>query len=346
MNSSQIPNFLKPLDIESTKASILESLKKELKIKQNIDYEPLVSDDFNILINIFLDTLSREVIKLNFIVANNYLPYSSGEFLDALVSLLGLKRNLGTKPQAKVKIKALRDTFLAKGTKFISTLGDIAYLKEDLNLKEGLEVQGVLESDKIGDIKTNILEIKNQLIESINLESEFIQDVQKESDSELRARFLESLARFSTAGSEKSYLFFSKVAGVAKVKVTSPQAGKIKALFHAKTDLSKEIEANLKDNTPITDSLEVKKAILKEVELTVKIKVKPNSNFATLQLAIENNLKGYFESLEIDESPPLNKLIALCFVDDKVEDARLEGLEELEADSIYVLKSVSVEPLV
>ena len=84
----KMPTFLKPLDFEKEREAIIQDFSSKLKVQKDIDYEPLISDDYNILISSILYRLGLKIDEINFIIANNYLEYASGEFLDELVKLL------------------------------------------------------------------------------------------------------------------------------------------------------------------------------------------------------------------------------------------------------------------
>ena len=75
----QMPPFLKPLDLDSERESIISAFSTKLKSEKKLDYEPLIGDDYNILISCILYRLNLKINEINSIIANNYLEYSSGE---------------------------------------------------------------------------------------------------------------------------------------------------------------------------------------------------------------------------------------------------------------------------
>ena len=168
----QMPPFLKPLDLDSERESIISAFSTKLKSEKKLDYEPLIGDDYNILISCILYRLNLKINEINSIIANNYLEYSSGEYLDELVKLLDLKRFVGSPPLAKAHIKVKDNTFLSKGTKFVSQDGTNAYALKDYELLPNISNEVILQGDKEGDWETTILEIKNPLILDINMLSE------------------------------------------------------------------------------------------------------------------------------------------------------------------------------
>ena len=88
MKPLRVPQFIKPLDIEKERASIVEEFKQK---SGKLDYIPLVGDDYMTLIDIFLYRLNNFFELINVKVANNYLNFSTGEYLDELVALIGIK---------------------------------------------------------------------------------------------------------------------------------------------------------------------------------------------------------------------------------------------------------------
>ena len=100
MKPLRVPQFIKPLDIEKERASIVEEFKQK---SGKLDYIPLVGDDYMTLIDIFLYRLNNFFELINVKVANNYLNFSTGEYLDELVALIGIKRNEEVRPIAELE---------------------------------------------------------------------------------------------------------------------------------------------------------------------------------------------------------------------------------------------------
>lgn len=330
-----MPSFLKPLNIEKEKETLKELLKKELP-----NYIDFKSDDFNIMISVMLYYLGLQVDKINYIISQNYLSYSSGEFLDELCSLIGITRIKQTKPVSKIHIKVKDEIKLFKGTKFISKDGMVANLDKDYIIKDEAIINVI--GEKEGDWKTEILEIANPLILEIKVLEPFKIYSSLESDFELKQRFKNALARFSTAGSESSYLFYSKVQGVLKLKVFSNTPGVVEIIYHSLSDTSEnEILNNLKDKIPLTDEVRIQKAFLKPLDLNIKIISKSIINNNLIK-ALQANIQGYLKSLEIGESIKINKLLSLCFIDESIKDIQADGLFDLEYNELYEIKSLNI----
>lgn len=210
----KVPNFIKPLNIDAERQNIIN----EFKIKSGkLDYIPLVGDDYMTLIDIFLYRLNHFFELINIKIANNYLNFSTGEYLDELVALVGIKRNDEVKPIAQVEVNVSSATYLPKGTKFTDGAGHFAYLLEDTNIADTKVLKIEAEEYFKESYETTTLEIPNIYVTDIKMISPFSGFKARESDDELRARFLLSMHRFSTAGSAKSYLFYIlSVEGIQK----------------------------------------------------------------------------------------------------------------------------------
>lgn len=342
----QIPTFLKPLDLDKERELIIEAFSKELKEKQNLDYEPLIADDYNILISCILYRLNLKINELNHIIANNYLEYSSGEYLDELVKLLGLKRFEGSPPLAKALIRVKESTFLSKGTKFVSSDGATAYALSDYTLDLNTDNEIMLVGDKEGDWDTSILELKNPLILEVKILSEFIIYEKLEDDESLKKRFINALASFSTAGSKESYTHYAKVEGVGKVKALSPQNGVVKIVYYGDNEGAVElIRENLKDNIPLTDKVIIEKLKPTIIDLNITLSLNKEANFSIIQDEVIKNITSFFKALEIGEIVALNKIISLCFVSPNVLNAEVESFEGLNEDSIYELNTITIKKI-
>ncbi len=338
----KIPSFLKPLDFDVERENIINEYKKRLKEQKGIDYEPLISDDVNILISCILYRLGLKIDEINYIISNNYLEYSSGEYLDELVALIGIKRFKGSSPLAKAIIEAKSQTTLVKGTKFVSQDGATAYVLDDYQLNSGKN-EIILIGDKEGEWQCNILEINNPLISQVTIKEPFTIYEKSESDDALRTRFINALSSFSTAGSASSYTHFSTISGVKKVKAINKEAGVVEIIYYGDNDgLETLIKQNLEGNTPLTDKVLIRKANIITLDLIVNLTLDIKANFALIQSQIINNIKTSFSNLNIGEAISNNKLISLCFVDSNVRDVEVVNMQDLGDDCIYQLNSIVV----
>ncbi|MCZ6104062.1 hypothetical protein [Campylobacter ureolyticus] len=171
-----VSNFIKPLDIEKERELILEEFKQKSK---KLDYVPLIGDDYMTLIDIFLYIQAKFIEFINYQISNNYLNFSTGEYLDELVALIGLKRIEAIKPIAKIKFSASSPTFLSKGTKLTDNKGHFAYLISDLEVKKEALAYAELDSFTDEQYQTTTLEIPNIYISKIEITEPF-KDIKQE----------------------------------------------------------------------------------------------------------------------------------------------------------------------
>ncbi|MGP1579402.1 MAG: baseplate J/gp47 family protein [Wolinella sp.] len=339
-----VPNFIKPLDIDKERESILEAFKQK---SGKLDYIPLISDDYMSLIDIFLYRLNNFIELVNVRISQNYLNFSTGEYLDELVALIGIKRHEEIKPIAEVKITVSSPTFLPKGSKFTDNLGHFAYLLHDLKITD--EAVGKIEADGYftESYETTTLEIPNIYVKSIELTSPFAGYFARESDEELRERFLLSLHRFSTAGSEKSYLFFVlNTEGINRAKVHQAGAGIVQIIFYSQLEESiaiDKIRDSLKGRIPLTDEVRIKKA--QAIPLKLHIKIAPTKDYLFSEILKEASakIKQYFESLEIGESPHQSKIIELSMNEQTRSAEIISTIPAVQKDQMLILESLKIE---
>ncbi|WP_120952221.1 baseplate J/gp47 family protein [Helicobacter sp. L8] len=337
-----MPTFLTPLDFESARAELTTHFAQAYKERTGRDYAPLISDDIQCLISSVLYYLGKQIDKINYTHANNYLEYSSGAYLDALVKLLGLERRQQEMPTARLKITTKTALFLPKNTKFASMDGAVAYSLVDSNLPKGESVIQVV-GDKEGDWQTTILENANPLILNIEVLSPFVNMQDYEDDDALKKRYLSALASFSTAGSVLSYTHFANVKGVGKIKVESLNAGEVTIYYSADNlDAPKLIRDNLEKHTPLTDKVFIEQAIKRPISLEYAICLHDNLEQKEIIEAIKTRAFSLFKRLEIGQGVSVSKLASLAFVDKAVKDCVVNALDPVERNEWLFLEGVQV----
>nr|DAS13657.1 MAG TPA: baseplate assembly protein [Caudoviricetes sp.] len=339
----KVPNFIKPLDIDAERQNIIN----EFKIKSGkLDYIPLVGDDYMTLIDIFLYRLNHFFELINIKIANNYLNFSSGEYLDELVALVGIKRNDEVKPIAQVEVSVSSATYLPKGTKFTDGAGHFAYLLEDANIADTKVLKIEAEEYFKESYETTTLEIPNIYVTDIKMISPFSGFKARESDDELRARFLLSMHRFSTAGSAKSYLFYIlSVEGITKASVYQLRAGVVQIVYLSKFDettATLKIKEALDGRIPLTDDVRIKEVTQIKVDLVIEIKLLQDFMFSEVLKNATARLKEYFGSLEIGFTPHFSKIIEIAF-DENTKAVEVKSqIPNIDRDSILILQNLQI----
>lgn len=335
-----LPSFLLPFDIEVERNIILDELKEKIPL-----YEPLRGDDFNILIDCFLYRLHKYINYINTIISQNYLPYSSGEFLDALVSLAGIVRFNGTPFVARIHIEATAPLTLPKGTKLNDHQGHNAFLSEDVEIGENLSSEAtiVLEDGLEGDFDIIYLEIPHIYIKEIKKLSPFSQKQKRESDEELKQRFLLSLTRPSTAGSLKSYQYLSSISEVSKSKIKHKDLGIVEVIYVENSSGALEaLKNSIEPNIPITDTIIYTQANNIIVDLNIKLKMKTIANLPSIISQIDRGVRGLFDSLEIEEELNVSKIIAVSFVSLDIEDVEISQIPPMQENCIFKLGNLVI----
>lgn len=339
----KVPNFIKPLDIDAERQNIIN----EFKVKSGkLDYIPLVGDDYMTLIDIFLYRLNHFFELINIKIANNYLNFSSGEYLDELVALVGIKRNDEVKPIAQVEVSVSSATYLPKGTKFTDGAGHFAYLLEDANIADTKVLKIEAEEYFKESYETTTLEIPNIYVTDIKMISPFSGFKARESDDELRARFLLSMHRFSTAGSAKSYLFYIlSVEGITKASVYQLRAGVVQIVYLSKFDettATLKIKEALDGRIPLTDDVRIKEVTQIKVDLVIEIKLLQDFMFSEVLKNATARLKEYFDSLEIGFTPHFSKIIEIAF-DENTKAVEVKSqIPNIDRDSILILQNLQI----
>lgn len=339
----KVPNFIKPLDIDAERQNIIN----EFKIKSGkLDYIPLVGDDYMTLIDIFLYRLNHFFELINIKIANNYLNFSSGEYLDELVALVGIKRNDEVKPIAQVEVSVSSATYLPKGTKFTDGAGHFAYLLEDANIADTKVLKIEAEEYFKESYETTTLEIPNIYVTDIKMISPFSGFKARESDDELRARFLLSMHRFSTAGSAKSYLFYIlSIEGITKASVYQLRAGVVQIVYLSKFDettATLKIKEALDGRIPLTDDVRIKGVTQIKVDLVIEIKLLQDFMFSEVLKNATARLKEYFDSLEIGFTPHFSKIIEIAF-DENTKAVEVKSqIPNIDRDSILILQNLQI----
>ena len=339
----KVPNFIKPLNIDKERESIIN----EFRVRSGkLDYIPLIGDDYMTLIDIFLFKLNNFIELTNVKISQNYLLFSNGEYLDELVKLIGIKRNEEIKPIAKVEIKVNSSTFLSKGTKFTDTKGHFAYLLKDVYVSDTAIVE-IEAADYFKEpYETTTLEIPNIYINEINIKEPFGGFKARERDDELRERFLLALHRFSTAGSEKAYLFHVlSVEGISKANVYQLSAGVVQVVYLSKFSgqIAKEkIKEALKDKIPLTDDVRIKEANKINLDLVIEIAPKQNFMFNEILANADFRLKEFFSTLKINETPHISQIIEVAFDENTASVEVKTPIPAADRDSIIVLNSLQI----
>ncbi|TQR29153.1 baseplate assembly protein [Campylobacter sp. MIT 99-7217] len=296
------PQIIEELDYEKLLKDYEELFKSFLKE----EVELLESDPFKAV----LEALAyREMIiraRINESIKATYLHYAKGSDLDNVVANGYLIERLkGVKPTAKVEfeLNALLtyDVIIPKGAIFSNEKAELASLKEDVVIKKGQSKgEGILELDEFvqsKESKCEFLQTPLPFVAKIKQLEYFSGGASEESDESLRQRAVMSVHRFSTAGSEKAYIYHALSASskIASIKALNNGPGKVRVIIKSEDETSLDVvkEYLSADETrPLTD--EVSASLAKKREFIIEAKL------LLLELSRANEISTKINALQKD----------------------------------------------
>ncbi|EPP8195787.1 baseplate J/gp47 family protein [Campylobacter lari] len=327
------PKIIEELDFEN----ILKDLEELFKSFLNENVELLESDPFKAV----LEALAyREMIiraRINEAIKATYLHYASGSDLDNVVANGYLIQRLkGVKPTAKVEFELNTllsyDVIIPKGAIFSNENADIATLKEEVIIKKRQnKAQGVLELDEFvqsKESKTEFLQTPLPFVTKIKQLESFSGGASEESDEALRERAVMSVHRFSTAGSEKGYIYhaLSASAKVASIKALNNGAGKVRVIIKSEDKASVEVVKeylSADERRPLTDEVSVELAKKREFIIEAKLLL--------LELSRANEISEKINALQSDFDLSVDLALGFiykCLHQDGVYKSEILGIKE------------------
>lgn len=313
------PNVIEELSFNELLKGIKELFKSYLNDEE---ITLLESDRFSAL----LETLAyRELLlraRINQSVKSMLLPYASGTDLDNVVAIYGIERLQGEKPTAGIEfcLSTLKDsdTIVPAKSVFRSEKGDTATLKDGVIIKQGeLKATGKIILDefiKESAVKCEHIQTPLPFVLKAKQTSNFTGGADKESDERLRERAVLSLERFSTAGSAKAYIYqaLSANAKVEEVSVLNGGAG-IVNVYLKTSDMSEATRQSVEDHLsgekvrPLTDTVNVKNATIKDTQITAQLELTD----MFLQGEIDKAIKSSRSSLSLGEDLNLSYIYSV-----------------------------------
>ncbi|HED9973035.1 TPA: baseplate J/gp47 family protein, partial [Campylobacter jejuni] len=193
------------------------------------------------------------------------------------------------------------DVIIPKGAIFSNEKADLATLKEEVIIKKGQnKAQGILELDEFiqsKESKTEFLQTPLPFVAKIKQLEFFKGGTSEESDEALRERAVMSVHRFSTAGSEKGYIYhaLSASAKVASIKALNNGAGKVRVIIKSEDELSVDVVKeylSADERRPLTDEVSVELAKKREFIVDAKLLL--------LELSRANEISEKINALQKD----------------------------------------------
>jgi phage-related baseplate assembly protein len=380
------PQIIEELSYEEIKAELVADLQHE-----DPSWQPHESDERMIQIGGFA---YRELFlrqRINNGIKATLLSTAEKSDLDHVVWSYygGLLRLQGSKPYAKYEftLSAILDidVTIPKGTQLISednqsqafTMWDVVIDKGSQSVTVQVELNEYVANS---DIKTEIIATQIPFLQATKSLENFKLGSDKETDQELRLRAIQSLARYSTAGSIDSYKFHTMTAdekvwdvsvlnGLKDIETYIPSflglnedTSKIKqALTQIIRDFATvevyvasktlvddimidRIKKALTDEKvrPLTDFVKVYKAIVKDINIKAVIYLKDMSQQSTIKNQINDNLIFDFK---INDNITLSELNHKCFTQGVSSVEITSPLEDVitTQKEIISIKDISLE---
>jgi len=336
IKSLAIPTVLKTLNYEEILASNTSILKKIFD-KKDIDWQPIDSDEYILLLQAFS---YRELYfrnEINEIVKQLLLAFCSGEMLDHKVADNGIERLKGSKPYAPYEFELATelevDYVIEKGLIVTDITNKFqSKLLENVTIKAGdTKASGVLELQlEINEsaVRTELITNSLPYVVKVKALDAFKNGAKKESDEKLLERYLESFADKSTAGAEETYKSLVRKADkrVEDVKVSGTKEAVVKVYYYSENAdalMHTRIEEKLSDKTqrPLTDKVDVLKVSEVTYVVSAVLKIQENQESAAIQIAAEKSLE-----LGLKKLRSIGEMITLSEINDFL---KVEGVKEV-----------------
>lgn len=260
----------------------------------------------------------------NDIALQNYTAFARGERLDMKAKIFGTRAKRLEASYAKVIMKCSisqivnRIVYIKKGTRFIHGENIFISLEEGRINPGEIETNILAQAEKPGDIGEILAGEITQIVDRYDYYESCInpQDVSnggnEENDDNYRVRLEELPESFTSAGSEGSYIYWTKQVSseVTQVKIEAPSPNVLDIYVYGKgkkiSDEEKEaIKTYLteKDRLPLNDLVNIKDPIFNQINLEIdyylySYETRPSDE---IKKSLLLKLNDYFNSLKIGE---------------------------------------------
>ena len=304
------------------KPDVMQVLDYEAILNQNIDnfktlvpdWQPLESDEFSLILQAFAYRELHLRAEFNNLANAFFLSTSTGANLDNYSVFYGVERLQGSKPYTtyEFSLSEVLDSDVTIPANLILTDDTSTYearLLSDVVIAAGEDkATGAVELQleiQTSDVKTEIITTPMPFVVSAKATDIFTNGSNPESDDELRARILLSMADKSTAGSEETYKSFTFNADerIEDVAVLNGGAGVVNVFYYsqnADTLMQDRIVAmlNKKEVRPLTDNVVVAPATQVDFSVKAELKILPNQETATVYSNAIASLESGLNSLK------------------------------------------------
>ena len=293
------------------------------------DWRPLESDPYMKKLRILTLRNMHNVADKNETIKQMLITTATGTDLDHKGLSKDVIRSKGEKPRALVSFSISNsmpyDVTIYAGT-VLNNEGTIygeniqeAVVVENLLIKKGdVKVEGVIELDEYvidSDIKCENIVTTIPFVAEVKQLSRFEGGYELESDERYRYRIIKSNAKYSTAGCEDAYEYYTRLADARIDDVTiNATEGVVTVVVHSFTSADEAMlervykNINAKSVRPISDSPVVKIAESIDVTLDINIELfNPLEASATEQQIRLNFDKAFFIGQDLIKSDVVRK---------------------------------------
>lgn len=302
--------------------SVLQTLDFEEILSQNQtmfkalvpDWQPLESDEFNIILQAFSYRELHLRAYFNEIAKSFFLSTTSGVDLDNYAVFYNVERLQGSKPYANYEftLSAALSQDVTIPLNLVLTDDTSTYeaiLLEDVVITAGTtkgtgKVELQLETSQ-SDIKTENITTSLPFVVTAKSMAIFNNGSEVESDTDFKQRILLSMADKSTAGSEDTYKSFAFKADerIEDIAVLNGGAGLVNVYFYSSVAdeiMQTRIEnsLNAKEVRPLTDTVVVASATPVNFSIAAELKIYPNQETATIYTNAIKSLEAGLNDLK------------------------------------------------
>jgi phage-related baseplate assembly protein len=285
---------------------------------EKITQRPLYpADPERLLINLQTYASTLLAIAINETAKQNLLAFATGQHLDALAELYGVKRLPARKAQTILRFSLAEplsfDVVIPAGTR-ASAGGDLyfATLQEAKIPAGSLFVDVPAECSEAGTIGNgfSIGQIKNLMnplpyVASVSNIIMSMYGADEEDDERFRERIRLSIERFTNAGSRQAYIYHTLSAhqDIEDVEVYSPAPGQVKVIFTVKggnipdASMLSLVQDYLSSERvrPLTDQVLVSapQVVYYDIDLTFYVNKKDAPKLSFIQSAVEKAVNDF-----------------------------------------------------
>ena len=286
---------------EEIKQRILDDIKLNLDKREGSFLNDVVSP--------IAMELAKTYINLNDILSLGFIEDTFDEYLDMRVAEFGVYRKEGTKSIGKILVEGSNGSTIVNGTKLKSgdlyyvVLNDIELPGDNILYVEALEVG--YKYNLLAGTEFELVEKDSSITKLYNTE-DFEKGIDRETDEELRKRFIKVINNPSTSGNKAHYEEWAlEVSGVGRCIVYPLHSGKgtVKVVVigndnkPVSEDVVNNVRLHIEENMPIGCSLTVTTPTTLNITIQAAIELKDGYTIEDIKEEFEAELNVYLKDV-------------------------------------------------